>query len=199
MFGHILGLLFYPRTEWRKIANLSDEKIKRLLPYPILMSLLPALGFYIGTTKIGWTVSGENVVRITEASAIPLAVLTYAALLGAIIFIGLMVNWMSQTYLVKTFPIKGIVAIGYACTPIFLAGAFAAYPIWWLDITLGIAAGVYTIYLIYMAIPLMMHVPGDRGFLYASAVFMVALVYVVVVLVSITIIWEYIATPVFID
>lgn len=199
MFGHVLGLLFYPRTEWEKIGNLTDDQVKRLLPYPIVMCLLPALGFYIGTTKVGWTVIAEDVVRVTEASAIPLAVLTYVALLGAIVFIGVMVNWMSQTYQVKTFPIKGVVTMGYAATPIFLAGALAAYPIWWLDIILGTAAGVYTIYLVYMAIPIMMHVPRSLGFLYASAVFMVALVYIVVVLVGITIVWEYIATPVFVD
>ncbi len=197
MFGHIPGLMFTPRKQWQKIAALSDEKIKRLLPYPIIMSLLPAIGFYIGTTKVGWTVVGDDLVRITEASAIPLLVLFYAALLGAVVFIGLMINWMSQTYQTSSFPIKGVVLMGYACTPIFLAGACAAYPIWWLDIVLGTLSGVYTIYLIYMAVPIMMNVPWDRGFLYASAVFMIALVYVVVVLVGTAIVWEYIATPVF--
>ena len=89
--------------------------------------------------------------------------------------------------------------MGYACTPIFLAGALAAYPVWWLNIMVGTGAAVYVIYMVYMAVPLLMGVPWDRGFLYASAVFMVALVYVVVVLVSMAIVWEYIATPVFID
>ena len=197
MFGYIPGLMFNPRKQWQTIAALDDEKIKRLLPFPIIMAFLPVLAFYIGSTKVGWTVIGEDVVRITEASAIPLIVLFYMALLGAIIFIGLMISWMSETYQTVPFPIKGVVLMGYACTPIFLAGAFAAYPIWWLDIMLGTLAAVYAIYLIYMAIPIMMHVPWDRGFLYASAVFMIALVYVVVVLVGITIVWEYIATPVF--
>ncbi|HBD11676.1 MAG TPA: hypothetical protein DCZ13_05975 [Porticoccaceae bacterium] len=199
VFGYVPGLLFHPREAWQKIADLNDEQIKRLLPYPIIMALLPAAGFYIGTTKVGWTLLGKDVVRITEASAIPLVVLMYFALLGAVIFIGLMVNWMSETYQTASFPIKGVVLMGYACTPIFLAGIFAAYPIWWLDILLGCAAAIYTIYLVYMAVPTLMKVPWDRGFLYASAVFMVALVYVVAVLVGITLIWEYIATPVFTD
>lgn len=199
MFGYTFGLMVHPRQTWEKMAGLSDEQIKRLLPYPIVMALLPALGFYIGTTKTGWTVVGEDVIRITEASAIPLMVLSYLALLGAVVFIGLMVNWMSTTYQVRSFPIKGIVLMGYACTPIFLAGILAAYPIWWLDILAGTAAAIYVIYLVYMAVPVLMNVPWDRGFLYASAVFMVALVYVVVVLVGTTIIWEYIATPVFVD
>lgn len=199
MFGYIPGLLIRPRLEWGKLASLNDEQIKRLLPYPIVMSLLPAIGFYIGTTKVGWSVLSKEAVRITEASAIPLVVLMYIALLGAVVFIGLMVNWMSKTYQTASFPIKGVVLMGYACTPIFLAGAFAAYPVWWFDILLGCAAGIYTIYLVYMAVPQLMKVPWDRGFLYASAVFMVALVYVVVVLVGIAVIWEYVAMPVFTD
>ncbi len=199
MFGHIPGLLFRPRAQWKAIAALSDTQIKRLLPYPIVMALLPALGFYIGTTKVGWSISGVETVRITEGSAIPLVVLFYLALLGAVIFIGLMLDWMSQTYQTVSFPIKGVVLMGYACTPVFLAGAFAAYPIWWLDIILAIAASTYAIYLVYVGVPAMMKVPWDRGFLYASAVFTVALVYVVVVLVGTAIIWEYIATPVFVD
>lgn len=199
MFGYIPGLLFRPRAQWKKLALLSDEQIKRLVPYPIVMSLLPALGFYIGTTKVGWSISGVEVVKITEGSAIPLVVLFYLALLGAVVFIGLMLSWMSQTYQTTSFPIKGVVLMGYACTPVFLAGIFAAYPIWWLDIILATAASTYAIYLVYVAMPVMMKVPWDRGFLYASAVFTVALVYVVVVLVGTAIIWEYIATPIFVD
>ncbi len=199
MFGYIPGLMINPRKQWHAIAALTDEEIKRLLPYPIFMALLPPLAWYIGTTKVGWTVGGDDVVRITEGSAIPLIVLGYIALLGAVVFIGLMINWMSQTYQSEAFPIKGVVLMGYACTPIFLAGACAVYPVWWIDIALGTVAAIYTTYLIYMAIPIMMGVPWDRGFLYASAVFMIALVYVVVILVGVTIIWEYIATPIFIN
>ncbi len=199
MFDHIPGLLLRPRAQWKAIAALSDAQIKRLLPYPIVMALLPALGFYVGTTKIGWSITGVEMVRITEASAIPLVVLFYLALLGAVVFIGLLLDWMSQTYQTASFPIKGVVLMGYACTPVFLAGAFAAYPIWWLDLALAIAACTYAIYLVYLGVPVMMKVPWDRGFLYASAVFTVALVYVVVVLVGTAIIWEYIATPVFVD
>ena len=35
--------------------------------------------------------------------------------------IGLMTHWMSKTYNAQSFPIKGMVLIGMANTPIFLA------------------------------------------------------------------------------
>lgn len=199
MFGHMFGMMFHPQSEWNKIASLSDREIKKLLPFPIVMALLPAIAFYIGTTETGWKVLGDSVTRITPESAIPISVLFYAAIMGAVVYIGWMVHWMSSTYDGQSFTIKGIVLMGYACTPIFLAGLFALYPIWWLDMLLATAACGYAIRLVYLGVPAMMNIPEDRGFLYASAVFMVALVYVVVVLVATTILWEYVATPVFTD
>jgi hypothetical protein len=104
---------------------------------------------------------------------------------------------MSKTYSAESHAYKGFVFMGLCCTPVFLAGIFAAYPIWWLDILIAIAACSYAIRLIYLGIPDMMNVPEDLGFLYASAVFAVALVYVVVVLVGTVLVWEYVAAPVF--
>lgn len=199
MFGHMVGVLFNPDTEWQKMAALPDREIKKLLPFPILMALLPAIAFYIGTTKTGWTILGNEVTRITEASAIPITVLFYAAIMGAVIYIGWMIHWMSATYDAKSFTIKGVVLMGYACTPIFLAGLAAVYPVWWFDLILATAACGYAIRLVYLGVPAMMKVPEDRGFLYASAVFLIALVYVVVVLTATVILWEYVATPVFTD
>ena len=43
----------------------------------------------------------------------------------------------------------------------------------------------------------MMNVPEVIGFLYACAVFDVALLYVVLVLVGTVLVWEYVAAPVF--
>jgi len=199
MFGHMFGVLFNPDTEWQKMAALSEKEIKKLLPFPIFMALLPAIAFYIGTTETGWTILGNDVTRITPESAIPISVLFYAAIMGAVIYIGWMIHWMSATYDADSFAIKGVVLMGYACTPIFIAGLAALYPVWWFDILLATAACGYAIRLVYLGVPAMMKVPGDRGFLYASAVFLIALVYMVLVLVATVILWEYVATPVFVD
>ena len=98
MFGHIFGLLLDPQKQWKKIAALSDREIKKLLLYPIVMAALPAIAFYIGTTHYGWQVPGNDVTRLTPQSALPLSILFYVALMGAVVFIGWMIHWMSSTY-----------------------------------------------------------------------------------------------------
>ena len=197
MIAHIFGLLRDPQTEWGRIAAQPEAVINRGLLVFILMAALPAAGFFVGTTQTGWSIGSGDPVKITVASAIPLAVLFYLAIVAGLVFIGYMMHWMSQTYDASSSLIKAIVFMGYCFTPIFLAGILAVYPIWWVDLLIGTAACGYAIRLVYLGIPDMLKVPEDRGFLYASAVFMIALVYVVVVLTATVILWEFVATPVF--
>jgi cytochrome c oxidase cbb3-type subunit I len=112
---------------------------------------------------------------------------------------GMMAHWMSKTYNANSFPIKGMVLVGYANMPIFICGLMALYPIWWLDVLVATLACCYSIRLLYMGVPKLMKIPDDLGMLYASALFAVALIYMVVVLVATVILWEYVAAPVFVD
>jgi len=194
----LIGILFSPRTTWSTLAQESDSKIKSRLLLILLMAAIPPIGFYYGTTQIGWH-SGGELIKVSAASAIPLMVLFYFALVASVVIIGLMTHWMSKTYNAQSFPIKGMVLVGLANTPIFLAGLLAFYPIWWFDIFLATAACCYTIRLLYLGVPRLMKVPEDLGMLYASALFAVALVYAVVVLGATVILWEYVAAPVFVD
>jgi hypothetical protein len=146
-----------------------------------------------------FTFWGWQLIIVLAAITLPLAVLFYLALLSSIVAIGLMAHWMSKTYNAGSFPIKGMVLVGYANTPIFICGLLALYPVWWFDILIATVACCYSIRLLYMGVPKLMKIPDELGMLYASALFAVALVYMVVVLVATVILWEYVATPTFVD
>lgn len=198
MFAIIPAMLFAPHSAWRKLGLESERAIRRRLPYGIVMSLLPPFAFYWGATQVGWRIGGTEHTLLTPASALPLAVLFYCAVVGALVFIGFMVHWMSRTYRTDdAHPIRGIVLLSYAATPVFFASLFGLYPVWWFDLILATAACSYAVRLLYIGLPQLLHIPEDLGFLYASAVFLVVLVYVVMVMGATAILWQSVATPVF--
>lgn len=197
--SEIVGILFSPQATWQKLASKSDSAIKRRLITVLALAAIPPVCFYYGTTQVGWKVLGDDITRVTPESAIPLVVLFYFALVASMLVIGFMAHWMSKTYDADSFPLKGVVMVGYANVPIFLAGLLALYPVWWFDLMVATLACCYAIRLVYLGVPPMMNVPEDRGMLYASALFAVALVYMVVVLVATVILWEYVTMPVFVD
>ena len=70
-----------------------------------------------------------------------------------------------------------------------LAGIILLYPQLWVVASVFIVAACYSVYLIYEGIPILMNIPKERGFIYASSVITVGLVLAVVVLVATVIVW----------
>jgi hypothetical protein len=111
-----------------------------------------------------------------------------------------MVHWMADTYEAKDSSIaKGILVASHTCVPLFVCGVIGFYPILWLDLCVGILAACYTVYLLYIGVPIVMDIPVERGFLYASAMVAVGLVMVAGMMGATVILWELVATPIFTD
>ncbi|WP_295798541.1 Yip1 family protein [uncultured Microbulbifer sp.] len=198
MLNHLYGLMVQPRRQWQDIAGLSEKNINRQIPYVIILAFLPALAWYFGTTEIGWSIGGSDQVRtLTSQSALSLVAVFYITMILAVIAVGFFIHWMAKTYGAKSHPMKGMVIAGFTATPIFIAGVAGLYPVLWLDILLATTAVAYSVYLLYLGIPIVLNVSEERGFLFASAVVTVCLVMAVVVMVATVLFWSYVAAPVF--
>ena len=189
-----LHLMFTGRTGWDAIAEKSLSVTKVLFGHTIPFAIVPAVCWYIGVTQFGWQVAGDPV-RLTTESALPMVALFFLACVMGVLFLGFMVHWMSSTYGDEASFSQGVTLISYTATPFFVAGVIGFYPILWLDIILGLGVACYCIYLLYTGVGPVMRVIAERGFLYASAVFAVALVSFVALLSMTVLVWEFIATP----
>ena len=189
-----LWLLFAPKHAWQAIAEKPPSAIKVLLFHTVPFALVPAVCWYIGVTEYGWEVAGETM-RLTSESALPMCVMFFFACVLGVMFLGFMVQWMSTTYGDAANFAQGATLISYTATPFFIAGLLGLYPVLWLDITLGVAVACYCIYLLYAGVTPVMHVVSERGFLYASAVFAVALVSFVGLLTVTVLLWDFGPAP----
>lgn len=194
-----IGYLIAPLKQWHHLADQPVSRFNSYLLYPAIMALLPAIAWYYGVTEIGWTVAGGESVKLTSQSAVPIIVLFYLAMISALIVIGYLTHWMSRTYGAETTVAKGIALVGFVSTPMFLAGVVGFYPILWLDLLIGIIAVSWSLYLLYVGVPIVMHQPKEQGFLYASAIVAVALVMLICIMVGSVILWDFGAAPVFTD
>ena len=200
MIHYGFELMVRPRKGWQTIAELPDSLIKALALYPFFLAAFPTLAWYFGTTQVGWTVGSSNVVtRLTQVSAIEISLMFYIAMVLAVAIIGYSIHWMSETYGAESTVPRGIVVSALACTPLFLAGTVGIYPLLWLDFFVGVIALCWAVYLLYLGIPIVMHIPQERGFLFSSAIIAIALVMFVCILVVTILLWDYGFAPQFTD
>jgi hypothetical protein len=175
MIQHTFGLLVKPATQWRTVAALDESSLRNLLIYPCLLAILPAVAWYYGTTEIGWTVGDHGeVIRLTRESARQICILFYLTMLACIAVIGYFVHWMAATYGAQSSVTRGIVII-------------------------GLAAISWSVYLMYLGIPIVMNIPEERGFLFSSAVLAIAMVILICLMVGSVILWDFGAAPAFTD
>ena len=200
MIQHTIGLLVKPNEQWRAVADLPEKSLNTLVLYPCILAILPAVAWYYGTSRVGWTVGdSEDAIKLTVASARQISILFYLAMIACVAVIGYFIHWMADTYGANSTFAKGIVIAGLTATPLFIAGLVGFYPLLWLDLLIGVAAASWAVYLLYLGIPIVMGIPEERGFLFSSAVMAIAMVILICLMVGSVLLWDFGAAPAFTD
>jgi len=80
----------------------------------------------------------------------------------------------------------------------FLAGFALLYPVPWFNALVFLAAACFGAKLMYDGLPIVMGIDQDRAVLYGGALLTVALIILVATRVGSVIIWNFVASPVFV-
>jgi len=187
---HTFGILTHPDREWESIREEKESTTKLYLSHVILLAMVPAAAAFYGTTVVGWQVGDGNVVRLSESSAAQLCVLFYGDILCGIYLIGKFIDFFAMTFGVAESEHRGTVLAAYTATPLFLVGIIAVYPVLWVNMIAGILAVCWSVYLLYEGLPILMKIPEERGFIFASSVLTVGLVMLVGLLAISVVIWS---------
>ncbi|WP_108125045.1 Yip1 family protein [Saccharospirillum mangrovi] len=191
ILDHTLGIFTHPDSEWSLIRQQRRSKLMEYLTHVPILALIPAVCFYFGVVHVGWTIAGSPKTTLTPESGLVLCVLSYlAALVGVWVFAEF-INWMSRTYSDEaTDQHHGMALAVYTTAPIFLASIVGIWPVLWLNVIVFVLAAAYSVYLIYEGMPIIMNIPKERAFMYATSVITVALVLLVTMRVGTVIVWS---------
>lgn len=199
MISHIIGLFSSPAAEWGKIRDEQCTAGSCIFKHVALLAAIPAVSGYIGTTQVGWLIGASGTHYLSHQSAGMMAILTYLTMVIGVYGMGAMMQWMSQTYGQPQSLARCIVLAAYIATPLFLIGFMLLYPILWLNMLLGIPAVAYSVFLLYGGLPIVMQIPQEKGFLFASAVLGLGMIAMVAILAVTVMFWAYGFGPVLIS
>lgn len=196
---HSIGILTHPDKEWASIRKHHESTSKLYIGHVLLLAMIPAVAAYYGTTEVGWRIGDGELIRLTQSSAAQLCVLFYAAMLSGIYLIGKFIDFFSMTYGVDESEHNGVLLAAYTATPLFIVGIIAVYPVLWVNMLAGIIAVCWSVYLLYEGLPILMNIPEDRGFMFATSVLTVGLVMLVGLFAISVVVWSVGLGPVYIS
>lgn len=187
---HFWGLFMAPRKEWEAIGEERGHLTQFGLGRLVILAAVPAISFLIGITQVGWSLSGADFHKIAMSNAIPMAVVFYVLIIGCTLFMAYCTYWMEKTFGTETSFERCLLFVTYTATPMYMAGLVGLVPIVWLCMILLLCAVFYSLYLLYLGVPIFMHIPEGQGYVVSTSIIWVGLCTLVCFNVATVIIWS---------
>lgn len=189
ILGHLKGLYTNPKQEWHLIEK-NHETSKNSISHILIIALIPSICFYIANAHIGWDPGVGDPLLLTVNSALILSIAMYFGLIISVLGLAYLIFWMAKTFDSSPTYTQAFELASYTVTPLFMVGFIMLYPVIWVDMLVGLFALSYSIYLLYTGVPILMKIPEEKGFIYASSVVTAGLVLLVALMATTVILWS---------
>ena len=172
LVDRVKSILLNPKPTWAAIEAEPATPAGLYKDYLVWLAAIPALCGFIGMSLIG--VGGFGItVRVPLLLGLANLVVSYVLSLVGIYVLSLIVNALAPRFGGVANPIQALKLTVYASTAALVGGVFSLLPA--LSI-LGLLAALYSIYLIYTGLPVLMKNPPEKSMVYTVVVLIAGVV-----------------------
>lgn len=165
----LIKSLVNPSQAFTTLSELKPSPTKVIFSYTLWLLLLPPIFSWYGAYTFGWRLGGSQPLRLS-ADVLTLISIAYFVTLGfGLITTAVISRWMASTYEADDSFGLHVALITVVGTPLAVASAAHLFPHVFFNVVVMIPAIMWSMYLLYKGIPLVLHIPPERGMLMASA------------------------------
>ncbi len=153
--------ILQPKQAWESVKEDTSSAQKHITSYVFPLSLIPALATFIGYGLIGYSVFGIRI-HSTEWAISQALISVITTLLGVYIS-GFVIHKLAANFQTEVSLDKAIKLVGYSYTAMLVGGIFNIYaPL----AILGLVAGIYSLYVLYIGFKPMTNVSEEKSMSY---------------------------------
>lgn len=173
----VKGILLSPRTEWEVIDAESTTPAQLYTGYIAPLAAIGPIAQLIGYSVFGISVPFVGTYRVPIGSAITSAIVTYVMALAMPFLLALIIDALAPTFNGQRSQIQALKVAAYSSTASWVAGIFALIP----GLRFLSILGIYSLYLLYLGLPVLMKSPREKAVGYTIVVILAAIVLFIVV------------------
>jgi hypothetical protein len=173
LMERVKRILLTPRQEWQVI---DTEPTTASELYKGYIMPLTAIGPIAAT--LGWMIFGyRSTFAAGFGSVLAWAIVLYLLSLGAVYVLALIIDALAPNFDGTRDQIQALKVAAYSNTAAWLSGIFSLVPtLTWLGVL-----GLYSLWLLYLGLPLLMRVPEEKAIAYLMLVILAGIVLFLVV------------------
>ena len=160
MVERIKEIVFHPKQTWEKIRE-ENQSTKDIFNFLCTLAIVPAGASFLGMWLIGYWVSVKPIFRLSLGRSLFYALLGYVFAIGSVWLIGKIIVYLAPRFGFETDETKAMKVAVYSCVPYLAAGILNLFPAL---SAFQFIAGIYTVYLFYIGLPILVEVPKEKQF-----------------------------------
>jgi hypothetical protein len=172
IIDRIKKILLQPKMEWEVIAAETQTTSELYRNYVMPLAAIGPVASIIGMSVIGISMPFTGTFRIPIASAIGSAVVQYIFGLIGVYILALIIDFLAPKFAGEKGMNQALKLAAYSYTAGWLSGIFVVIP----ALSVLMILGLYSLYLLYTGIPILMKAPKEKSLGYTVAVVIAAIV-----------------------
>lgn len=165
----LIKSLYQPAISFEELARTDPSPFKIFVRYSICLLILPPLFSLIGAANFGWRLGAAEPLMLPFATLVLISVAYFCVLAFGLVSTAIISRWMAVTYGASTSLGKHLALITIVGEPLAFASIAHLYPDVFINILVLIPTMIWSMYLLYKGIPIVLDTPPERGMLMASS------------------------------
>ena len=168
------AILSNPRSEWSVIAGEQTTTKDLYLGYIMVLAAIGPVCGFIKMTLFGINVPLLGTYRVGFGAGLGNMLFSYAMALIGVYLVGMVINLLAPSFGGIKDHLQALKTVAYAYTAAWLAGVAQLLP--WVGMLILLAGSLYSIYLLYLGLPVMMQCPVEKAKGYTAVTIVVAVI-----------------------
>jgi len=184
-------VLLRPKAVFSQLAKDSPSATGVFFGFALWLGILPPIFAYIGAMNFGWRLGVVEPLFFPWYITLGISIAYFGALFFGFLSAAFIARWMASTYRADVSLGAHFALMAVVGAPLTMGSVMHLYPHVFLNIVVLVPALIWSMYLLYTGLPVVLKTDSERGMLMASAIIGYLLVALVTLLGLTVMLWSY--------
>ena len=185
----LLWLFFKPAKAFEVLSNAQPTANAVFFGLMIWLAAIPPVLAYIGASNFGWRLGAEEPLFLAQDVLVKVSIGYFIALLFGFVSSAVIAKWMATTYGARLSIGIHYSLITIVAAPLVVGSIIHLYPHVFINVIVLVPALIWSMYLLYKGLPIVLRISPERGMLMASSLIAYLLVAAVSLLGVMVVLW----------
>jgi hypothetical protein len=165
----IFRVLLRPASVFEELSDTRPDPHVVFFRYLVWLAVIPPVFSYIGASTFGWRLGAEQPLYLDGGDLIVISMIYFFVLIFGFVSTAVVSQWMATTYGARYSLGIHFALVTIVAAPLAIGSAIHLYPHVFFNVIAFIPILMWSMYLLYRGLPVVLKISPERGMLMASA------------------------------